>query len=303
MFKNFIVALDGSECAMHALQLALSLAKAEGSNVTVCSVADPSPVYGTAGPPTLIEDELAAIHAHAEHVVDDALEKARAAGITTEGIVLSGEPVYEIVSYATKTRAEAIVVGTHGRSGFRRFFIGSIAEGVLRSAAVPVLTVRAQAQLEILPPKGGLIKILVPVDGSECSLQALDIAADFAGSLNAEIIVCHVVDLAKAARLSGGQAQLVQGFLEELQSEGKTILAAALARAGERVTASSRIAEGIPVDEIERLAADIRPSFIVIGSHRRTGISRLMMGSVAEGVVRGAPIPVMVVPSKQKQPE
>ncbi len=201
-----------------------------------------------------------------------------------------------------KREPKHIVGGHHGRSGFRRFFIGSIAEGVLRSAAVPVLTVGAQAQLEILPPKGGLIKILVPVDGSECSLQALDIAADFAGSLNAEIIVCHVVDLAKAARLSGGQAQLVQGCLEELQSEGKTILPLPL-RALANASRLLRIAEGIPVDEIERLAADIRPSFIVIGSHGRTGISRLMMGSVAEGVVRGAPIPVMVVPSKQKQPE
>lgn len=141
---------------------------------------------------------------------------------------------------------------------------------------------------------------MVPVDGSDHSLRALDVACDFAASLGAELVVGHVVDLARAATLSGGQAQLVPGCLEELQSEGRAILAAALDRVHGRVTASSRIGEGEPVDDIERLAAEIRPAFIVIGSHGRTGLSRAVMGSVAEGVVRGAPIPVMVVPSKRK---
>ena len=144
------------------------------------------------------------------------------------------------------------------------------------------------------------VRILVPVDGSEYSTHALDVATDLAATLDAELVVCHVVDLAKAATLSGGEAQLVPGCLEELESEGKAILDAALARAGSRVRVSSRVAEGVPVEEIERLAAELRPTFIVIGSHGRTGLTRLVMGSVAEGVVRAAPVPVMVVPSKHK---
>jgi nucleotide-binding universal stress UspA family protein len=132
-------------------------------------------------------------------------------------------------------------------------------------------------------------------------MRALDVAADLATNLGGELIVCHVVDLARAATLSGGQAQLVPGCIEEVESEGKAIVDRALARAGNRVSATSRIAEGAPVEEIERLAAEIRPNFIVIGSHGRTGLNRAIMGSVAEGVVRAAPVPVMVVPTKHKQ--
>jgi nucleotide-binding universal stress UspA family protein len=138
--------------------------------------------------------------------------------------------------------------------------------------------------------------ILVPVDGSDSSWRALDVAANFAQRVGTELVVCHVVELAKAATLSGGQAELVAGCIEELEDEGKTIVAEAIERVRGRVRVSSRIVTGASVDEIERIATEIKPSFIVIGTHGRTGLNRLVMGSVAEGVVRGAPVPVMVVP-------
>lgn len=292
MLKNLVVALDGSACADHALQLALSVAKGEGSKLAGCSVADPSPLYSTLEPTALLENVLAEINRHAQRVVDEAIAKARAAGVTAEGSALEGNPVYEIVRYAVKNEADAIVIGTHGRSGVARLFMGSVAEGVLRSATMPVLTVRPEAQL--VPFAGA--QILVPVDGSEHSLRALDVAIDLAESLRSGLVVCNVIDLARAAMLTGGQAQLVQGSLEEVEAEGKSIVEAALARVGARVPASSRIAQGTPADEIEHLAGEIRPALIVVGSHGRTGLTRAIMGSVAEGVVRTASVPVMVVP-------
>jgi len=139
-------------------------------------------------------------------------------------------------------------------------------------------------------------RILAAVDGSEYALRALDVAADLAASLNGELIACHVVDLSRAAVLSGGEAQLVPGCLEELQDESRRILAQALARVGGRVAASARSVKGTPVEAIGRLAQELRPDFIVIGSHGRTGLARALVGSVAEGVVRAAPVPVVVVP-------
>jgi nucleotide-binding universal stress UspA family protein len=143
------------------------------------------------------------------------------------------------------------------------------------------------------------VKLLVPVDGSQPSLRALDAAVEFAVGLHAEIVVCHVVNLANVALLSAGEAQLLPGCLEELEDNGKAIVAEALARIGDRAPASTRTVEGEPVEEIERMAAEIRPAFIVMGSHGRTGLSRALVGSVAEGVLRRAPIPVMVVPSSR----
>jgi nucleotide-binding universal stress UspA family protein len=141
--------------------------------------------------------------------------------------------------------------------------------------------------------------ILVPVDGSEYSLRALDVAIDLAHRLDAGIVVCHVVDLSKAAALSAGEPQLVEGCLEMLESDGRHIVEAAVQRIGTTVPASSRVVEGAPVDEIQRLAVEFEPLFVVIGSHGRTGLNRLIVGSVAEGVVRGSVVPVMIVPPEK----
>jgi nucleotide-binding universal stress UspA family protein len=99
--------------------------------------------------------------------------------------------------------------------------------------------------------------------------------------------------------MSGGAAQLVAGCCEELQAEGRRIVDEAVERATRHVVASSCIVEGTPVEEIKRLAAEIQPRFIVMGTHGRSGLNRLVMGSVAEGVVRTAPVPVMVVPPER----
>jgi nucleotide-binding universal stress UspA family protein len=140
---------------------------------------------------------------------------------------------------------------------------------------------------------------LVAVDGSECSLRALDTAVEFAVDLHAEIVICTIVNLADVALLSGSEPELLPGCLEQLETNAQAIVADALARVDGRVRTESRTAEGEPVEEIERIAAEIRPAFIVMGSHGRTGLSRALLGSVAEGVLRRAPTPVMVVPSKQ----
>jgi len=140
------------------------------------------------------------------------------------------------------------------------------------------------------------LRILVPVDGSECSLQALDFAVDLAVKLRGDIVVCHVIDLARAAVLSGGEGALVAGCLAEVRNEAGAILEEAVKRAGARVPVSQQTAVGDPVAEIRHVASTVDAAFVVMGSHGRNGLSRLLMGSVAEGVVRGSAVPVMVVP-------
>jgi nucleotide-binding universal stress UspA family protein len=147
MFKRIVVALDGSACADHAFELALQLAKLEGCALAVCSAAYTSVLYGS---PQLIQRAYADIHREARRIVEEASLKAKTAGVDVKGAILEGEPVRQIVSYAKKIKADAIVIGTHGRSGLKRLFMGSVAEGVLRSAPMPVLTVRAEAQLASL---------------------------------------------------------------------------------------------------------------------------------------------------------
>jgi len=140
---------------------------------------------------------------------------------------------------------------------------------------------------------------LVPVDGSEYSNKALNVAVDLARDLGAELVILNVVDLARVAMMSGGQAQLIPGCLEELKSEGRRIVGDARALVGSRARASVRVTDGAPVNQIEQIAAEILPAFIVIGTHGRSGFNRAVMGSVAEGVARRAPVPVIVVPPER----
>ncbi len=140
-------------------------------------------------------------------------------------------------------------------------------------------------------------RILVPVDGSEGSLQALRSAIDLARTLNAEILLAHVIDSAKAARLSFGDPALIDGCYDVLNDDGKRLLAEAMVRVKPTIAAASTIlAYGNPVEEIERIAVQSEATMIVMGTHGRTGLAHLVMGSVAEGVLRISPVPVMVVP-------
>jgi nucleotide-binding universal stress UspA family protein len=142
----------------------------------------------------------------------------------------------------------------------------------------------------------GQTQILVPIDGSEYSTRALDVAVDLARALGAELVIFHVVDLSRVAMLSAGQAELIPVCLQELETEGRQIADDALHRVAPGVQAMTRIADGMPLDQIGRIAAEIRPGFIVMGSHGRSGVNRALMGSVAEGVARRSPVPVMIVP-------
>jgi nucleotide-binding universal stress UspA family protein len=142
-------------------------------------------------------------------------------------------------------------------------------------------------------------EILVPVDGSEYSTKALDVAIDLARALGAELVILHVVDPSRVAMLSGGLAQVIPQSLAEVQAEGRQIVEDAHRRVPPDVRASTRLVDGIPVDQIERIADEAKPSFIVMGTHGRSGLSRAVNGSVAEGVARRSPVPVVMVPPER----
>ena len=148
MTKCILVALDGSKCAEQALSYALRLARADETTLEVRSFVDPRTIVGRSLPKPLEERHVAAAMFEAREIVAHAIAKARSVGIRASGRSEIGEPAAEIVNHARVLEAEAIVMGTHGRSGFKRLFMGSIAEEVLRSATCPVIVVREKEALE-----------------------------------------------------------------------------------------------------------------------------------------------------------
>lgn len=120
--------------------------------MNVCAVVDPIGILGHSPLNAGEKGQIESARSQAERVVQDAVKEALAAGIVAEGCVLVGEPAREIVHYAFTAAADAIVLGTHGRSGFKRLFMGSVAEAVLRTASCPVMVVREKARV-VNPPE------------------------------------------------------------------------------------------------------------------------------------------------------
>jgi nucleotide-binding universal stress UspA family protein len=146
MFKRIIVALDGSECASRAFDVALGLARSSGASIGICSVVDPILIAGTAPPGPALDILLTEKENAARRRVETAVERARSAGLDAGGSSVRGLASDEILRYAHRERADAIVMGTHGRSGVKRFVMGSVAEHVVRQAACPVIVVRTEEE-------------------------------------------------------------------------------------------------------------------------------------------------------------
>lgn len=137
--------------------------------------------------------------------------------------------------------------------------------------------------------------ILCPVDGSELSLEALDAAARLCKEQSAELTVCTVVDPARASAMAFGDPGMSAACLEALNDEGAGRVRDAAARVENVVPAEAIALDGQPVEAIVQCAATRGCDLIVMSSHGRTGLKRALLGSVAEGVVRKAGVPVMIV--------
>lgn len=201
-------------------------------------------------------------------------------------------PPDAIVSYAEDHDIDLVVVGTHGRRGLQRLLIGSVAEEVLRTAPCPVLTVRGE---EEVAPAWAVRNILVPLDFSDASVDALRHAKELALTYGAQITLLHAVEEVvypsaygiEPANLPG--PQVIDRVEKNLANLARTEIGY------EHVVVQAKVgyAPSTILDHAEANEVDL----VVIATHGRTGLERMLLGSVAERVVRRAPAPVFVVKS------
>jgi nucleotide-binding universal stress UspA family protein len=223
-------------------------------------------------------------------------DRARFKG-TTE--IVTGPTAKAIVEYSHSLGSDLIVMGTHGRGGMAHLLLGSVAERVVRTAACPVLTVRET-------PARAIRRILVPTDFSATADAALDYARLLAGRFGAALQLLHVLD---DPFVTEGLA--AEAYMTEAPVLRSALLRDAQDRLGHRVAPLPGVSEieGTPrasrVDAevlfghgaktIAEYAAEREADLIVMGTHGRTGVAHLLLGSVAERVVRHAPCPVLTV--------
>jgi nucleotide-binding universal stress UspA family protein len=194
-----------------------------------------------------------------------------------------GRPVDEILHQAQPERHRLVAMTTHGRSGVRRALMGSVAEATLRRASIPVILNRPGTKI------GDWKRIVVALDGSPLAEAILDEAANLALTLKATLHLLRVslpllptTDLFFSPESPG--AESFQPYLEAICDR--------LVRKGVFAIAAER--EGFAGDELVKYARDINAGLIAMVTAGRTGLSRMIAGSVAESVLRAAPCPVLI---------
>lgn len=147
MYRNILVAIDGSVTANQGLQEAIKLAKSLGSRIRLIHITNESDAIPGGPPGADINDILQEAHRVGEAILTRARDQVQAEAVTVETQLVtawSGDPGDEVIQHAKQWPADLIVCGTHGRSGIRRIVMGSNAEFIVRHGSVPVLLVRVQ---------------------------------------------------------------------------------------------------------------------------------------------------------------
>lgn len=205
-----------------------------------------------------------------------------------EAVIDDGTPYASIIDHAERSGAGLIVVGDRGSTGLGRVLLGSVADRVVRYAHCPVLVARAGARTG---------RVLVASDLSDPSLPALSAAADEAERTGAQVTALHCLEpLAVAAGPEYGVAYapvVPPEVLAETRANARERLAQAVQQRSLR--AEQQVVEGPPAATIVATAEELGADLIVIGTRGRTGVRRVLLGSVAESVVRHAPCSVLVV--------
>lgn len=291
IFNRILFAGDFSGCSREAFGAACSLARGPGAHLYVLSVVEPvllaGPTGQSRGPslPAVLPPDTPAHRKEIEGRLHTYYPAD--APIAVDYLVRDGDASREILRAADEVDADLIVVGTHGRSGVDRLVCGSVAESILERSSRPVLVVRAPGvTLQAMPIR----LILHPTDFSASSWPALGVARALARANGAKITLLHV---APAEVLPGGTFYAPADLGPEREALAR--LRDETARAGLEGSVQTRFSQGDPVTEILRAAEELRCDLIVMGTHGRTGLRRLLMGSTAESVIRKAACPTLVV--------
>lgn len=201
-----------------------------------------------------------------------------------------------ILQYAQDHDIDLIVIGTHGRQGIKRMFLGSVAEEVVRHASCPVMTIQdVETQARSLMD---VKKILVPVDFSVHAKRALEHAKEIAALSDAKLDLFHIIPLSTYPLLNETSFTSIYDDTEietKVFERLRTFYSDSKGLPGRKL--SYTVNHGLAAEDIIQRASEDAFDLIVIGTHGLRGLDRLLLGSVTTKVVRHASIPVFIVKS------
>jgi nucleotide-binding universal stress UspA family protein len=284
MYKNIVVAYDGSEYSKSALMEASNWIKRHGgSAVLVHAVFFDEEEFGT------IPDQLEKRMNFGKKICHQAKEEASSAlGLNLESIICEGEPPDTIAEIAQAKKADLIAIGTHGRKGIKKLLMGSVTSGLIGKAPCDVLVVK-----KLCTACSGMYEsVLVPFDGSECGKQALKQACRIASLDGSAVTVLYVIpryeEMIGFYRSSSIKSSLMNEAQKITERAGELAL-----ENGIRVKVL--IEDGDVSGKISEIAGKEGNDLIVMGSYGWSGINKAVIGSNTERVIMHANCPILVV--------
>jgi len=301
--EHILLATDCSPQAEGAEAYACTLAESWGATLTVINVLEFAPGLNPEYPVNRLY--LSELTKQATRALAGLKARTADRGVAVYTRIATGIPSKEVLVTAEAEDADLIVVGTVGKTGLEHVLLGSTAERIIRTALCPVLAVRtersgAEQQTGGRSRPALLDRILVPIDFSDCSLDALEYAVVVAQRAKASLILLHVLepvsyglDFTLALPTSRGQqreaiAERLAGIITALDAV--------------KVKSEYLIRGGLPNDSILDAARTQSADMIVMGTHGRRGLAHAFYGSVAESVLRKSHCPVLTVRSPKFRP-
>jgi nucleotide-binding universal stress UspA family protein len=312
MFERILVPLDGSARAELVLSQVGRILRREDAEILLLRVVDiPQPIAGVEVAGAFdIADLRRQAREDAQKYLHDMARRFAGKADKVHGRVAEGPAAQTILDSARKEGVTMIAMTTHGRSGIARWTMGSVAEKVARASNVPLLLVRSfrrspQGDLEPSSPEEfPFRRILVPVDGSPTSMSIIGSAEKFAQLYDSEVLVLHVRPpyVPPSPLLPGMEAALPVMQPPPLPADKDETTAKAADRFRHAGLKVRRITlEGEAAAEILDLSKVEAVDLIALGTHGRSGMSRWALGSVAERVLRGAEVPLLILRTPSPQ--
>jgi nucleotide-binding universal stress UspA family protein len=302
--RNILVPIDFSTISIQTIETAKRLSHRFGASIHLAHVHHWQYPADFMGPLIAAGRSAASLEERRRETLTEELKKvARTRGLS-HGVVhlREGAPVFhEICRLAQQIPADLIIMPTHGRTGLKHVFLGSTAERIVQHSSCPVLVTRGNALQSKNGSRFTIKTIVVPVDFSDCSREALQYAIGFANEFGARIILVHATYLGYIYS-SEGTAIYDVPALQKAARKNAARKMRDLVRTVNfgRAKFETVLTEGSPVLDICAFAKDHAVDLIVTATHGLTGLQHVLIGSIAEQVVRHALCSVLVVPSHPK---
>jgi nucleotide-binding universal stress UspA family protein len=300
MYRSILVPLDGSTSAEHALPWALSIAGKNGTQLHLVRVHVP-PV------PIMVGNELAS-----DVMLDSAVRKIEAsyleevvqrlkqnATVPIHSSLLEGAVADAIDDHAKTIKADLIAITSHGRGAFARFWLGSVADKIIRHAPAPILVVRPSDDSAVdLKTRPSFQRIVIPLDGSKLAERIIEPAIELGKTSAAEyslVLILEAVENIEA--LADMKVKIPGGWMPEATEAKAEIYLDKVAhhmRGHSVIVHPKVIAHGSAAGGILEYAKTHGNPLIALATHGSSGLKRLILGSVADKIIRGATTPVLI---------